>query len=150
MKRIAWKLFDLATSLLAAIAVIVAVVTTIVFSYSSDTTPATASDYKMLEKQVEAIAAHKNLNLLLETNCNITVKDTVIAITFSNNECSLIAEYDKKLDVLSTTQNDFAEHWLLISILALLFGISLGVATFIFPLLIFALIYFLWRKLTKK
>ena len=50
-------------------------------------------------------AIQQNPDLLLKTNCNISITDDVITVIFSNDECKLTVKYDQSFEVLSTSKN---------------------------------------------
>ena len=104
-----------------AIGAIIGIVLGITFFVSIDTTPATAINYEPLEKQMTAI--QQKPDLLLKTNCNISISDDVITVRFSNDECKLIVQYDENFGVLSTSKTDNYMFWLSALGLAVIIGV---------------------------
>lgn len=94
--------------------------TIITFVYA-DKVPATPSDYEQLEEQVKVI--QHNPDLLLETDCNININGNIITVEFENDECKIIAKYDKNFEVLSTSKEDKSKFWLFALAIALIHGI---------------------------
>ncbi len=94
-----------------AISGLLCIALTIMVFVCVDTVPATPSDYEQLETQVKVI--QQNPELLVETNCNININDEIITIEFENDECKVIAKYDKDFEVLSTSKEDKSTFWLL-------------------------------------
>jgi len=76
---------------------------------NTDIAPATEHDYLPLEKQV--IEIQQNNDMLFSKDCDITIKDEIISVTFENEECSLIAEYDQNFTLLSVEKKDKYMHW---------------------------------------
>ncbi len=117
---------------------------------STDKIPATASDYEPMEKQV--IAIQQNPDLLYETDCNITVNNDIITVSFINDECKLTAQYNQNFELLSTQkeENDNYMAWWIVLPLSILLGfISYGVSSGISIVLIAALEE-LWKLICKK
>lgn len=72
-----------------------------------DILPATAEDYKPLIESAKNI--QKNPSLLLEYEwANGKNMGNILTISFKNDECNLIAQYDKDFVLLSTTKKDKA------------------------------------------
>lgn len=112
-----------------------------------DQLPATSLDYEQLEKQV--IAIQKNLELLLETDCNINVSGKVITINFDNDNCKVTAQYNKCFEMLSSSRKDKSKFWLD----AFGFALLIGICAFGIGFLVFALVAFLlgalWELISK-
>lgn len=103
-----------------AISGLLGIALTIMLFVSTDTVPATPSDYEQLESQVTII--QQNPDLLLETDCNININGETITVEFENDECKIITKYDKNFEVLSTSKEDKSMFWLLTLVLALVVG----------------------------
>lgn len=117
---------------------------------STDTVPATANDYEPMEKQV--IAIQQNPDLLYETDCNITVNNDVITVSFMNDECKLTAQYNQNFELLSTQkeENDNYMVWWLTLLLSILLGFMVfGIGSILLTVLIAGLEE-LWKWICKK
>lgn len=126
----------------------IGIVVGIALFMSVDKVPATAIDYEPLEKQMYAI--QQNPDLLLKTNCNISITDDVITVTFSNDECKLTVKYDQNFEVLSTSKTDKYMFGLLALGLAVLIG-SFVYAVVAFLLTIAVLLNeLLWQFIYNK
>lgn len=131
-----------------AIGGIIGIVVGIALFVSIDKVPATAIDYEPLEKQMSAI--QQNPDLLLKTNCNISITDDVIAVSFSNDECTLMVKYDQNFGVLSTSKTDNYMFWLLALGLAALAGFFVyAVAAILLTIVVF-LSEMLWELIYNK
>lgn len=126
--------------LMFAFGIIAGIVTGVKAYMNFDTVPATAADYEPLKKQLVSI--QENPDILLTTDCKITVKDKIITVTVSNKECNVTVEYDESFNVISTTEADYSIHWLLIGILSFIGGV--------FASFIACLIYLvIWESILK-
>lgn len=131
-----------------AIAGVIGIVVGIALFVSVGKVPATAIDYEPLEKQMSAI--QQNPDLLLKTNCNISITDDVITVSFSNDECTLTVKYDQNFEVLSTSKTDNYMFWLLALGLAVLIGYFVyAVAAILLTIAVF-LIEMLWELIYNK
>ncbi|MCI9040186.1 MAG: hypothetical protein HFJ29_10180 [Clostridia bacterium] len=131
-----------------AIGGVIGIVVGIALFVSVDKVPATAIDYEPLEKQMSAI--QQNPDLLLKTNCNISITDDVITVIFSNDECKLTVKYDQSFEVLSTSKTDQYMFWLLALGLAVLIGYFVyAVAAILLTIAVF-LIEMLWEFIYNK
>lgn len=131
-----------------AIGGIIGIVVGITLFVSIDKVPATAIDYEPLEKQMSAI--QQNPDLLLKTDCNISITDEVITVSFSNDECTLTVKYDQSFEVLSTSKTDNYMFWPLALGLAMLIGFFVyTVAAFLLTIVVF-LSEMLWEVIYNK
>jgi len=101
-----------------AISGLLGIALTINLFITTDTVPATSSDYVQLEKLTNVI--QQNIDLLLEPDRNIDSE--IITVTFENDECKVITEYDKNFEVLSTSKKDKSMFWLLALVFSLIVG----------------------------
>lgn len=131
-----------------AIGGVIGIVVSIALFVSVNKVLATAIDYEPLEKQMSAI--QQNPDLLLKTNCNISITDDVITVIFSNDECKLTVKYDQSFEVLSTSKTDQYMFWLLALGLAVLIGCFVyAVAAILLTIAVF-LIEMLWEFIYNK
>lgn len=131
-----------------AIGSVIGILIGIFIFVSIDTAPATIYDYELMEKQL--IAIQQNPELLLKTDCSITVKNEIITVCFENDECKLIVRYDQNFKVLSTSKVDNYMFWILALGLALLSGILVYcISSFVVISIVF-LIEILWKFIYKK
>lgn len=117
---------------------------------SIDKVPATASDYELMEKQV--IAIEQNPDLLYKTDCNITVNNEIITVSLMNDECKLIAKYNRNFELLSTQkeENDnYMVWWLALSLSILIGAVVYGFGSVILLCAILAFEEF-WYWICKK
>lgn len=135
-------------TILVVLGVIAGIVLGFVIYCTIDRVPATALDYAELETQIEAI--QETPDVLLKTNCSISVKDEVFTVTLSNKECKVITEFDQNFNVLSTTKTDFATNWIVTLIMSIVLAVMGGFIGFLAFVLIACLIEFLWDKFRKN
>lgn len=113
-----------------------------------DTVPATSADYEPLKKQLASI--QENPDILLTTDCKITVKDKIITVTVSNEECSVTAEYDESFNVISTTETDLSIHWLPVGIISFLGAVTSFFVAFLVYLMILEEISKMFKWIKSK
>ena len=127
----------------------IGIVVGIALFVSVDKVPATAIDYEPLEKQMSAI--QQNPDLLLKTNCNISITDDVITVIFSNDECKLTVKYDQNFEVLLTSKTDQYMFWLLaLGLLGVLIGYFVYAVAAILLTIAVCLIEMLWEFITTS
>ena len=120
----------------------------IMFFVPIDKTPATTVNYEPLEEQMTAI--QQNPDLLLNTNCNISISNDIITVIFSNDECKLTVQYDKDFGILSTSKTDNYTFWLLALVIAVLVGYFTGcVSSFLLTIVVFML-KILWQSICSR
>ena len=100
-----------------AISALIGIVIFISVFVTADKVPATSSDYKELKDQLEAI--EQNPDSLLKTDCNIDIAGEVITVSLENEQCKMIAKYNKDFKLLSSSPKDKAMFWGIAVILAL-------------------------------
>lgn len=131
-----------------AIGAIIGIVVGITLFVSIDKTPATAINYEPLEKQMTAI--QQNPDLLLKTNCNISISDDVITVSFSNDECKLTVQYNENFGVLSTSKTDNYTFWLWALELAVLIGFFIYVVASLLLTTAVFLLEILWEFICNR
>lgn len=127
------------------LAFIVALAVGILEFASIDVVPATVTDYAELENQMTAI--QKNPDLLLKTDCEISIKDEVITVCFQNDQCSLTVQYNQDFEVLSTFQKDGFTFWLWALIIAVMCGIFIYCVGMILLIIVIYLLEALWERI---
>lgn len=117
---------------------------------STDIVPATASDYEPMEKQV--IAIQQNPTLIYEKDCNITVNNDIITVSFINDECKLNARYNQNFELLSTQKEEgdnYMAWWFALPVSILIGFAALEISAIILRVLINTLEE-LWKLICKK
>lgn len=115
---------------------------------SFDTVPATPMDYKPLEEQMTAV--QQNPQLLFEINGDIKVEDEVITVLFENDECSITAEYDKNLKLISSSKADESIFLPIAVILTGVIGVLVGGGSvFLFTMLIY-IVEIVWEFISEN
>lgn len=128
------------------ISAILSIVMSVSIFVDIDTIPATLSDYEQLENQINAI--QQNPDLLLETDCNIIVKDDKITVEIENDNCKMTAKYDKNnFKVLETSKEDKYAFWLWAIIFALFTFIVMCAAGCAVILFVIEIIQFVCSKI---
>lgn len=130
-----------------AIGLIIGIVIGVIVFVSSDKVPATEIDYKILENQMTAI--QQNPDLLLKTNCNISINDNVITVDFENDECTMTVQYGQNFEVLSISKTDKYIFWLLAFGIAVVIGIFTYSIASVLVIAVVCLLKILWKKKFK-
>ncbi len=113
-----------------------------------DKVPATAADYEIMEKQMTAI--QQNPSLLFKTNCNISIKDDVITVKFSNGKCAMAVQYDQNFKILSTSKEDYHSPWPFALLLTGVLGAIVYVAAASLITIVVLLLETFWKRTFKK
>lgn len=107
--------------------------------------PVTESDYKELEKQMTAI--QQNHELLLQTDCSITIKDDTISIEIQNDECKLIAQYDKNFENMKIIkENKSLSFWWAVTVTS----IACCAEVYLFGYLISGILLVFYEEIVKR
>ena len=96
----------------------------------TDRVPATFDDYLPLKNQL--LEVQENPNVLLSSNCTITINNGYITYTIENDECKMTGKYDEQYNLIETRQKDKS-----ISIFSAI------CTTLIFSVLLFIMLYVL-------
>ena len=95
--------------ILSIISIVISIAIGIAFFVSIDKEPPTATDYEALEKQISAI--QQNPDLLLKTNCNISIIDDVITVNLKKVKCEMTVRYNQNFQILSISKTDTHTSW---------------------------------------
>lgn len=134
--------------------IVLTIALTMKYFVQMDKIPANASDYEQLEIQVYDIQSPE---FLLKEDSNMTainIDSETITITFENDECKVIAKYDKNFEVLSISKKDKYTFWLIALIsslfLACLYICAVYTILFFVIWLITVIVIEVLEKILKK
>lgn len=115
-----WSEADKKNLVAFAISGLIGIVIAISVFVTADKVPATSSDYRELKNRLQDIEQNPDLHLLLETECSIDIAGEVITVSVENEQCRMIAKYNKDFKLLSSSKEDKAMSWGIAIILALI------------------------------
>lgn len=72
--------------------------------FNFNVVPATSADYAPLQQQISAIS--ENPSLLFEIDGSVEINSEIITVCLENDKCKILAEYNKKFEILSYSEVD--------------------------------------------